>query len=110
MSYLAERSPKRPGESRRPIRSRSASSAVRFVRHGSVSVKQAADTVGCSVQTMRNWVLQADRDDGVRHDGLTTDEKVELAHLRRRARVLEQEKEILKIAAAWFAKETHSTP
>jgi transposase len=84
--------------------------AVRLVREGGVSMKDAAATAGCSVQTLRNWVLQAERDDGVRHDGPTTDEKTELAHLRRRVRVLEQEKEILKKAAAWFAKETHSTP
>jgi len=73
-------------------------------------VKDAATTVGCSEQTMRNWVLQSERDDGVRHDGPTTDEKTELAQLRRRVRILEEEKEILKKAAAWFAKETHSTP
>ena len=84
--------------------------AVRLVREGGVSLKEAADTVGCSLQTMRNWVLQAERDAGVRFDGPTTDEKTELVKLRRRVRVLEQEKEILKKAAAWFAKETHSTP
>jgi transposase len=84
--------------------------AVRLVRDGGVCVKDAAATVGCSIQTMRNWVLQSERDDGTRHDGLTTDEKSEVAELRRRVRVLEQEKEILKKAAAWFAKETHSTP
>jgi transposase len=84
--------------------------AVRLVREGGVSVKQAAATVGCSEQTMRNWVLQAERDDGVRFDGPTTDEKTELVALRRRVRILEEEKEILKKAAAWFAKETHSTP
>jgi len=84
--------------------------AVRLVREGGASIVEAAQTVGCSVQTMRNWVLQSERDDGVRHDGPTTDEKTELAQLRRRVRVLEQEKEILKKAAAWFAQETHSTP
>ncbi len=84
--------------------------AVRLVRDGGVSIKDAAATVGCSEQTMRNWVLQSERDDGSRRDGLTTDEKSEVAQLRRRVRVLEQEKEILKKAAAWFAQETHSTP
>jgi transposase len=84
--------------------------AVRLVREGGVSLGGAAATVGCSVQTLRNWVLQAERDDGVRHDGPTTDEKAELALLRRRVKVLEEEKEILKKAAAWFAKETRSTP
>ena len=61
--------------------------------------------VGCSTQTLRNWVLQSERDDGTRTDEPTTDEKKELAELRRRVRILEQEKEILKKAAAWFAKD-----
>ncbi len=69
-----------------------------------------ADVMGCSVETVRNWVKQADRDAGLRTDGLNTEERAELVQLRRRVRVLEQEKEILKKAAAWFAKETHSTP
>lgn len=84
--------------------------AVRLVREGGVSIKDAAATAGCSEQTLRNWVLQAERDDGIRTDGPTTDEKAELAQLRRRVRILEEEKEILKKAAAWFAKETRSTP
>ena len=83
MSRLAERSPSCPGESRRPIRPRSASRrSVSSVRAGCRS-NEAAARVGCSEQTMRNWVLQADRDDGVRTDGPTTDEKTELAQLRR---------------------------
>lgn len=63
-----------------------------------------------SAQAISNWVRQADRDDGVRGDGLTSDEKEELRRLRRENKVLREEKEILKKAAAWFAEETGSTP
>lgn len=63
-----------------------------------------------SAQSIRQWVRQADLDDGRRHDGLTTEEREELVRLRRENRVLREEREILKRATAWFAKETSTTP
>ena len=63
-----------------------------------------------SAQAIRNWVMQADRDDGRRADGLTSPEREELRRLRRENRQLRQEREILAKAAAWFARETGSIP
>ncbi len=60
--------------------------------------------------TIRNWVKQADLDEGRRADGLTTVERDEIRRLRRENRELRMEREILKKAAAWFAKETDSSP
>ena len=54
--------------------------------------------------------MQAARDEGRRADGLTTAEKEEIRRLRREVRVLREEREILRKAAAWFAKETPSSP
>jgi transposase len=59
-----------------------------------------------TAQSIRNWVHQADLDDGRRADGLTTVEREELNRLRRENRTLREEREILKKAAAWFAKES----
>jgi transposase len=63
-----------------------------------------------SAQSIRNWMRQADLDGGRRTDGLTTDERTELNRLLRENRVLREEREILKKAAAWSAKETTSGP
>jgi len=63
-----------------------------------------------TAQTIRNWVGQADRDDGRRQDGLTSVERQELVKLRRENRQLKVEREILAKAAAWFARETDSIP
>jgi transposase len=63
-----------------------------------------------TAQTIYNWVAQADRDTGVRHDGLTTAERQELTRLRREVRQLKMERDILSHAAAWFARETGSIP
>ncbi|MGV8080294.1 MAG: transposase [Syntrophales bacterium] len=63
-----------------------------------------------SAQAIRNWVAQADRDEGRRSDGLTTQERQELVRLRWENRPLRLQREILSKAAAWFARETGSIP
>jgi transposase len=82
---------------------------VRLVRSGR-SPEELAREFEPSGQAIRNWVAQADRDEGRRPDGLTTDERTELQQLRRENARLREEREILKKAAAWFARETGTIP
>lgn len=63
-----------------------------------------------TAQSIRNWVCQADIDEGRRDDGLTSDEREEVRRLRREVKQLRLEREILAKAAAWFARETESIP
>ena len=63
-----------------------------------------------SAESFCNWVKQADRDGGRRHDGLTSAEREELTRLRREIRQLKQQREILSKAAAWFAREAGTIP
>ncbi len=78
--------------------------AVELARLREKPVKQIATDLGVSDQTLHNWLKQADIDQG-RRAGLTTEERAELVRLRRANRVLEMENEILKRAAAFFARE-----
>ena len=76
---------------------------VRVARRGDLSQAEVAADFDISVESVRRWVRQADVDDGV-VDGQTSSEQNELVQLRRKARRLEQENEILRRAAAYFAQ------
>jgi transposase len=82
---------------------------VDLVRSGR-SVDSLAREFEPTAQTIRSWVKQADIDEGRREDGLTTVEREELKSLRRENRELKVEREILKKAAAWFARESDLSP
>ena len=79
--------------------------AVQLVHANGRSLTQVAKDLGVHHDTLRTWVKQAAIDGG-RRDGLTTEERTELARLRREVRTLREEKEILKKAAAFFAAES----
>jgi transposase-like protein len=80
--------------------------AVRLALTGDKPVAVLAKDLGISESCLRNWMAQAVADDaGGSASRLTSAEKKELAQLRRRTRQLEVENEILKRAAAYFARE-----
>lgn len=80
--------------------------AVRLLRSSGKTPREIAQDLGVSAQSLRNWLRQADRDAGRRSDGLTTSEQQELRELRRRLRIAEEERDILKKAVAFFVRET----
>jgi transposase len=80
--------------------------AVELFRTSGKSIKVVARDLGVNPESLRHWVHQADVDAGNGRGELTTAEREELRRLRRETRVLQMEREILKKAAAFFAKET----
>jgi transposase-like protein len=78
--------------------------AVELARLRERPIADIARDLGISESCLRRWMAQADVDEGHR-PGLSTDERAELVRLRREKRVLEMENEILKRAAAFFARE-----
>ncbi|MGV8083431.1 MAG: IS3 family transposase [Coriobacteriia bacterium] len=86
--------------SRPPYSAEFRSEAVRLARSG-VPVSRIAQDLGIAPQSLRNWMFQADVDEG-RAEGLTSAEREELRHLRREVKVLREEREILKEAGGFL--------
>jgi transposase len=80
--------------------------AVRLVREGNKSLPQVAKDLDLTESALRNWVREADGDKGKEPAGvLSTAEREELVRLRKENRQLQMERDFLKKAAAFFAKE-----
>ena len=79
--------------------------AVRLARSSGRPLSEIARDLGCSLESLRHWVKQTKVDVG-EVEGLTSDEREELRRLRRENRILREEREILKKAAAFFARES----
>jgi transposase len=80
--------------------------AVRLVLDEGKTVAAAARDLGLTESSLRNWVEQARADQTHGKTGLTTAEREELARLRKELRIAQEEREILKKAAAFFAKQS----
>jgi transposase len=94
---------------RRPYPAEYRQRIVELARAGRSSAELSKE-FGPTAETINTWLRQADRDEGRREDGLTTQEREELRRLRRENRQLRLEREILAKAAAWFARETETIP
>jgi transposase len=81
--------------------------ALRLLQSGERTVAELAGDLGVSDQTLRNWLRQAEVDAG-RAEGLSSAERQELARLRAEVKVLRAEREVLKKAAAFFARESET--
>ncbi len=95
-------------KSRPPYAPEFRAEAVRLVREQGRKIRAVSRELGMSDEALRLWVRQAEVEDG-RREGMTEAEKEELRRLRRELRIAQEEREILKKAAAFFAKESSRT-
>ena len=102
MSTMADSKPRR---TRRNFTDDYKAGAVRLVLNEGKTVAAAARDLGLTESSLRKWVEHARADRTQGKTGLTTVEREELARLRKENRILQEEREILKKAAAFFAKE-----
>ncbi len=93
------------GKTRAPYPAEFKEEAVRLARTSGKPTSQIARDLGVSFESLRHWIKQAEIETG-EWQGLMADEREELRRLRRENQVLQQEREILKKAAAFFASET----
>jgi transposase len=95
------------GKTKPPYSAEFRAEAVQLVKSSGKPAAQIARDLGVSFESLRHWIKQAEIDSGERQ-GLTTDEREELRRLRRENQVLQQEREVLKKAAAFFARESET--
>jgi transposase len=105
MSCMANMDRKRP-RPRRAFTVEFKAEIVELCQRGDRSIGQVARDFDLTETAVRQWIRQAERDGGMRSDGLTSSERDELAGLRRENRRLREDVEILRRATAFFAKET----
>jgi transposase len=96
-------------KTRRPYPAEFRARMVELVRAGRTP-EELAKEFEPTANSIRNWVQQADRDEGRREDGLSTSEREEFRRLRRELKQVKLERDILAKATAWFARETGSIP
>jgi transposase len=104
--FLVQSNGKKKPRPRRSFTPEFKADIVARCRQGDRTVRQIALDFDLTETAVREWVKQAEVDDGTRNDGLTSDERAELRALRAENRRLQQDVDILKRATIFFAKET----